>query len=106
MWGAGLGWVLLGGPAGSLAAGVGGCLQGAVGMACGCRLGGSARQVFRAVQHAMGQVGVHCAWVGPPCCVMWQGGAGCSVLVVVLWQVVLSHWGNGCMWVASHVASW
>jgi hypothetical protein len=32
--------VLLGGPAGSRAAGVGGCLQGAVCVACGCWLGG------------------------------------------------------------------
>jgi hypothetical protein len=57
--------VSLGGPEGSLAASVGVCLQGAVGVACGCRLGGLARQVFGAVQHAMGQVGVCCAWVGP-----------------------------------------
>jgi hypothetical protein len=67
MWGAGAGWALLGGPVGGQAAGVGGCLQGAVGVACGSQLGGllggSAGQVFGAAQHAMGQVGVHCAWV-------------------------------------------
>jgi hypothetical protein len=33
VWG-GVGWVPLGGPAGSLTAGIGGCLQGAVGMVC------------------------------------------------------------------------
>jgi hypothetical protein len=46
MWGAGASWVLLGGPAGSQAAGIGGCLQGAVGVVCGCQLGGLAGQVF------------------------------------------------------------
>jgi hypothetical protein len=56
-WGAGASWVSLGGPVGGLAAGIGGCLQEAVGMVCGCWLGGSARQVSGVVQFAMGQVG-------------------------------------------------
>jgi hypothetical protein len=106
MWGAGVSWVSLGGPAGGLAAGVGGCLQGAVGVVCGCCLGGSAGQVFGVVPHAMDRVGVHHAWVGPPHCMTLWGGAGYSALVVALWQAVLSCWGNGCMWVAGRIASW
>jgi hypothetical protein len=50
--GGGASWVLLGGPVGSQAAGVGGCLQGAVSMACECQLGGSAGQVFVVVRWA------------------------------------------------------
>jgi hypothetical protein len=91
---------------GGQAPGVGGCLQGAVGVACGCQLEGLARQVFKAVRCAMGQVGVHCAWVGPPRHVTWQGGAGCSVLVVALWQAVLSCQGNTRVWVPGCIASW
>jgi hypothetical protein len=34
--GAGAGWVSLGGLVGSRAAGIGGCLQGVVSVACGC----------------------------------------------------------------------
>jgi hypothetical protein len=95
--------------------GVGSCLQGAVGVACGCQLGGVglggwlgglAGQVFGAVRCAMGQAGVRRTWVGPPRRVMWRGGAGCSVLVVALWRAVLRRWGNGCVWALGCVASW
>jgi hypothetical protein len=42
----------------------------------------------------------HCTWV---LCPRWQGWC-CSVLVVVSWGVVFSHWVSGCVWVPGYVA--
>jgi hypothetical protein len=99
--GGGASWVLLGGPAGGQAAGIGVCLLRAVGVACGCQLGGRPGR-------CSGRCDV--LWAGWGCVVHGLGHhvtprgrlfcVGGSVVAAVL-----SCRGNGCVWVPGYFAS-
>jgi hypothetical protein len=76
VWG-GVGWVPLGGPAGGLTAGIGGCLQGAVGMACVSLGGQLGRCLGSATCHGPGG-GVSCmGWATTSCDVAGRGRLFC-----------------------------